>query len=115
MFLLTDEHITAAIPIPVLDEPPIKIQPDTWRVNRIFGQIQENVNNNLAKCDEGTELDTFLRTLMPSPWALDYQCLEVKQDLYTVLEPLNPKRLDLFGSNVMGLAFEGTKFSPTQN
>lgn len=91
-------------------EPVTKVQSYTWRVNRIFDQIEENVNKNLKKCTDGTELDTFLRTLLPSPSTLDYQCLEVKQDLFTVLKPLRPSRIDLFGSSVMGLAFEGMVF-----
>lgn len=69
--------------------------------------VYDMVANALKNCPNGWEWESLQQTVCLEPWALGRYSSEVKMDLYCILEPMRPIKIDLFGSAAMNIAFRG--------
>lgn len=83
--------------------------------NTFYAEIQQRLIFELNSCVRGSELEAMQRILMPNPWELNYRCAQLKHELHSLLEPMRPKNIRLFGSTVMGIAFRGMIVHAVEN
>lgn len=70
--------------------------------------MQEQVRTRLMNCEPGQELEVLHHALKPDNNMLWLKCMEVKTDLLMAFQSYYPMvRLEVFGSTVMGIAFNG--------
>lgn len=82
-------------------------EPKRQRTEATAFNIRQTVVDALKNSPIAYELETLQQTVCLEPWVLGRYSCEVKADLFRILTPLQPVRIDLFGSAVMNIAFRG--------
>lgn len=85
----------------------VKDKTKNTQTNKTTNRLKESVLSGLKNAERGMELMLLKNILLPDPNVLHYNCMMVKQDLCRILQAMHPIRIDLFGSTVMGIAFQG--------
>jgi hypothetical protein len=85
----------------------VKDETKNTQTNKTTNRLKESVLSGLKNADRGMALMLLKSILLPDLNVLHYNCMMVKQDLCRILQGIHPIRIDLFGSTVMGIAFQG--------
>lgn len=85
----------AALPLKLLSE------------EEFIRNLKKTIKLEIEKGLVGTDLQVLYRILIPDPSVFNSQCKKVEDDLRSCLESLDIERIELFGSSVGGIVFNG--------